>query len=275
MCLLRTPQGWGVRRTGIPCAELRRMCAAKTLPGAALTSFHFFQFLSSPFTQPFHRRAQRRQFRADRSPVRRQRGRRVLGAAVPGGFHGVPPVFVAHFGFGAVRRRREQCFGQGEKEVLGAETKRLLFSRVRRRRCAQCGQAPGGARQRAAGRGPFTADIFNLSSLQNLKQVVDRIEALLRLKRFTQLGGLQLDRNIRDLVTSLADVTQRSVREKFARLTQVATLLSCESMGEVQEFFGPDAANAAYTWRLSDTQIREVLSQRHDFSQGEIARLVL
>ena len=58
-------------------------------------------------------------------------------------------------------------------------------------------------------------------------------------------------------------------------LTQVATLLSCESMAEVQEFFGPDAANTAYTWRLSDTQIREVLSQRHDFSQGDIARLVL
>ena len=106
-------------------------------------------------------------------------------------------------------------------------------------------------------------------------QVVDRVEALLRLKRFNQLGGLQLDRNIRDLVTSLADVTQRSVRDKFARLTQVATLLSCESMAEVQEFFGPDAANTAYTWRLSDTQIREVLSQRHDFSQGDIARLVL
>jgi conserved oligomeric Golgi complex subunit 4 len=101
------------------------------------------------------------------------------------------------------------------------------------------------------------------------------VEALLRLKRFNQLGGLQLDRNIRDLVTSLADVTQRSVRDKFARLTQVATLLSCESMAEVQEFFGPDAANTAYTWRLSDTQIREVLSQRHDFSQGDIARLVL
>ena len=106
-------------------------------------------------------------------------------------------------------------------------------------------------------------------------QVVDRVEALLRLKRFNQLGGLQLDRNIRDLVTSLADLTQRSVRDKFARLTQVATLLSCESMAEVQEFFGPDAANTAYTWRLSDTQIREVLSQRHDFSQGDIARLVL
>jgi conserved oligomeric Golgi complex subunit 4 len=122
----------------------------------------------------------------------------------------------------------------------------------------------------------LTPSLYDAVVSNILDKAVDRVEALLRLKRFNHLGGLQLDRDIRDLVSSLAEVTQRSVRDKFARLSQVATLLSCESMAEVQEFFGPDAtASASYTWRLSDTQIREVLSQRHDFSQSDIARLVL
>lgn len=103
-------------------------------------------------------------------------------------------------------------------------------------------------------------------------QVVDRLEALLRLKRFNQLGGLQLDRDVRTLVSSLADVTARSVRDKFARLSQIATILSLETVAEMKEFWGADAA---ISWRLTETEVREVLSQRFDFDQAEIALLSL
>ena len=103
-------------------------------------------------------------------------------------------------------------------------------------------------------------------------QVVDRLEALLRLKRFNLLGGLQLDRDVRTLVSALADVTQRSVRDKFARPSQIATVLSLETVGELKEFWGADAT---ISWRLTETQVREVLSQRFDFDQSEIALLSL
>lgn len=103
-------------------------------------------------------------------------------------------------------------------------------------------------------------------------QVVDRLEALLRLKRFNQLGGLQLDRDVRTLVSSLADVTARSVRDKFARLSQIATILSLETVAEMKEFW---SADAAISWRLTETEVREVLSQRFDFDQAEIALLSL
>ena len=37
-------------------------------------------------------------------------------------------------------------------------------------------------------------------------QVVDRLEATLRVKRFNQLGGLQLDRDVRHMVVTLSEV---------------------------------------------------------------------
>ena len=36
-------------------------------------------------------------------------------------------------------------------------------------------------------------------------QVVDRLEATLRVKRFNQLGGLQLDRDVRHMVVTLSE----------------------------------------------------------------------
>ena len=38
-------------------------------------------------------------------------------------------------------------------------------------------------------------------------QVVDRLEATLRVKRFNQLGGLQLDRDVRHMVVTLSEAS--------------------------------------------------------------------
>ena len=54
------------------------------------------------------------------------------------------------------------------------------------------------------------------------------IDAILATKRFSQLGGLQLDRDVRAMVAYAGELTQRPVRDKFAELTQKATLLSLE-----------------------------------------------
>lgn len=47
------------------------------------------------------------------------------------------------------------------------------------------------------------------------------VDAILATKRFSQLGGLQLDRDVRALVAYAGELTQRPVRDKFAELTQV------------------------------------------------------
>ena len=100
------------------------------------------------------------------------------------------------------------------------------------------------------------------------KQIVERIEAVLRLKRFNQLGGLQLDRDVRMLVATLSEVVPGAVRERFGRLSEMSTLLSFESPAEILDY-------SSVSWKLTETQIREVLSQRFDFDQREITALQL
>ena len=45
-----------------------------------------------------------------------------------------------------------------------------------------------------------------------------------------QLGGLQFDKELRALVGYLTAVTQWTIRDKFARLTQIATVLNLEKV---------------------------------------------
>ena len=68
----------------------------------------------------------------------------------------------------------------------------------------------------------------------------------------------------------LLQVTQRTIRDKFAVLSQMGTLLSLESVAEVLDYWGSNAA-----WRLTDAQVKEILGQRADFDPLEIASLHL
>ena len=105
-----------------------------------------------------------------------------------------------------------------------------------------------------------------------LPQVIDRLEATMRLKKFNQLGGLQLDRDVRVLTNTLSDITQQAVRDYFARLSQMATILSLESVSEFLDYWGD---SSSISWRFGEAQVREILQQRSDFSAGEIAALPL
>ncbi|CAI5498093.1 unnamed protein product [Closterium sp. Naga37s-1] len=103
--------------------------------------------------------------------------------------------------------------------------------------------------------------------------VARRVEAAVAQKRFNQLGGLQLDREVRTLVGHLSALTSRSVREKFARLTQIATVLNLEKVGEILDYWGENAG--PMTWRLSAAEVKRVLGQRVDFRPEAIANLQL
>lgn len=63
------------------------------------------------------------------------------------------------------------------------------------------------------------------------------------------------------------------VREKFAELSQKATILSLEAAEEIMEYWGDNAGSM--NWRLSADDIRAVLRQREDFMPDEIAGLLL
>lgn len=103
--------------------------------------------------------------------------------------------------------------------------------------------------------------------------VVSRLEAIFWQKRFNWLGGLQLERDMRTLVNQLSEQTARSVRDKFARLTQMATVLNVETPEEVLDFWGENAGSI--TWRLSSVEVKRALSLRADLRPEAIQALKL
>lgn len=89
---------------------------------------------------------------------------------------------------------------------------------------------------------------------------------------FSQLGGLQFDKDIRKLLLYFSSKTQTTVRDKFSKLTQMANLLKMSRVYEVLDYWGE---NAVMTWRLTPAEVREVLRFRRDFKMEAISRLKL
>lgn len=103
--------------------------------------------------------------------------------------------------------------------------------------------------------------------------ITKRLEVIIMQKRFSQLGGLQLDRDTRALVTHFSGMTQRTVRDKFARLTQMAIILNLEKVSEILDFWGENSG--PMTWRLTPAEVRRVLGLRVDFKPEAISALKL
>jgi len=104
-------------------------------------------------------------------------------------------------------------------------------------------------------------------------KVAARLEAIVAKKRFNQLGGLQIDKDIRTLVSYMSELTQRTVRDKFARLTQMATVLSLEAPSEILDYWGENSG--PITWRFGGAEVKDILAQRVDFTRSDLEALVL
>ncbi|KAG2447879.1 hypothetical protein HYH02_007335 [Chlamydomonas schloesseri] len=125
-----------------------------------------------------------------------------------------------------------------------------------------------------------------------LDKLAARLEALLLRKPFSQLGGLALDRDVRLLGAGLADLTARTVRDRLARLSQMAVLLGLEGLDELMDYWGQGGGGAGggggggggdgagggagmINWRLSAAEARAVLALRGDWSREAVMALPL
>jgi len=106
-----------------------------------------------------------------------------------------------------------------------------------------------------------------------IQDIATRLEKALLQKKFNQLGGLQFDKDLRNIVTYFSTNSQISVRSEFARLTQMASLLNLEKVSEVLDYWGENSG--PMTWRLTSGEVRRILSRRVDFSAAAIAALKL
>jgi len=74
------------------------------------------------------------------------------------------------------------------------------------------------------------------------------------------LGGLALDKEVRALAGALTAATTLSIRDKLARLTQVATVLNLEKPAEMADYWGAAASQLA--WRLTAAEVRQIMALR-------------
>ena len=106
---------------------------------------------------------------------------------------------------------------------------------------------------------------------RTLTSVTSRFEQVTRQKRFNQLGGLQFDKDVRALREYFKQISATAVRDKFTRLSQIASILSLERVEEIMLYWD----DGGMSWRLNVDEVRSVLSLRSDFSPDAISALAL
>ncbi|TFY55596.1 hypothetical protein EVG20_g9262 [Dentipellis fragilis] len=73
--------------------------------------------------------------------------------------------------------------------------------------------------------------------------------------KFSELGAIRFDRDLRSVTTYLSSQTAfGDVREKFIRLQQVATLLNLDQEEDVDEFYN----SSGIPWKLSEQEARAI-----------------
>ncbi|KAK0537604.1 Golgi transport complex subunit 4 [Tilletia horrida] len=101
-------------------------------------------------------------------------------------------------------------------------------------------------------------DAFIVTALEGL---VRPWEKLVMGMRFTELGALRFDKDIRGLSTYLASQTAVGVRNKFARLQQISYVLSLDPH-ETEEEVYESGVTAGMVWSLLLSEIRAVKALR-------------
>ncbi|GAA6054222.1 hypothetical protein JCM3770_001399 [Rhodotorula araucariae] len=108
-------------------------------------------------------------------------------------------------------------------------------------------------------RDSLTEDNFNLFFSTAVNVLVRPWESMIRGMKFTELGALRLDRDIRTILSYLssqASFASGSLRESFSRLQQIATLLTLDSPDEAEEVLSASGN------RLTMSEVRSIWALR-------------
>jgi hypothetical protein len=90
---------------------------------------------------------------------------------------------------------------------------------------------------------------------------------------FNHLGGIQLDKEYRQLASYLTNIAGWKVREKCSKLSQIVNILSSDSIEEAVNFF--KQLETSSSGILTINELKKILSLRIDFSKDKIKSLKL
>ena len=116
----------------------------------------------------------------------------------------------------------------------------------------------------------FTKRNFEYMLHHAIETVSQRVEGSLARKSFTHLGGLKFEQDVRSLIVFFSERSTRNVRKRFARLTEMALLLSVENLQDVREYMDDKTVHV-----LPNEGVVKTLSYRSDFGDQETIKQVL
>ncbi|KAK4703766.1 conserved oligomeric Golgi complex subunit 4, partial [Phenoliferia sp. Uapishka_3] len=108
----------------------------------------------------------------------------------------------------------------------------------------------------------LTPTNFNLFFATAVNVLVRPWEGMIRGMKFTELGALRLDRDIRSILSYLSSqssYSSGSLRESFSRLQQIATLLTLDTPEEAEEVL------SATGNRLTNSEVKIIMALRYVF----------
>jgi hypothetical protein len=114
----------------------------------------------------------------------------------------------------------------------------------------------------------FSENNFDLLMRLFAEHSIRYYEKIVMSKRgFNQLGGLQLDKDVRNFSNYFSSLCKATVRDRFQRMFQIAALLNLDKLSEFRDFYGPRAGP------LDARAVRDVLKLRVDFGEQAVERL--
>ncbi|KAI8373112.1 COG4 transport protein-domain-containing protein [Radiomyces spectabilis] len=116
----------------------------------------------------------------------------------------------------------------------------------------------------------LTENNFRLLLSLLLDVVSVQWEKIVLQTRFNQYGALRFDKDLRTAIHFLSGLTDWLYRDRFTRLSQMATLLNFEEPSEIYECWGAKAGPVS--WRLTVTEVKKVLALRYVFFSLSVQR---
>ncbi|KAK1926544.1 COG4 transport protein-domain-containing protein [Papiliotrema laurentii] len=105
----------------------------------------------------------------------------------------------------------------------------------------------------------FTDHNFQSFFAMTVETLVRPWEKMIMNMRFTELGAIRYERDVRAVANYLSAQTSfGGAREKFTRLQQIATVLNLDADEDPEDFY----SNSGIPWRLSKNEYNVVVEQR-------------
>ncbi|EPQ26441.1 uncharacterized protein PFL1_06089 [Pseudozyma flocculosa PF-1] len=110
-------------------------------------------------------------------------------------------------------------------------------------------------------KGIFTESNHNTYVNMALDALLKPWEGMVMGMRFSELGALRFDKDIRGISTFLASQTSLPVREKFTRLQQISYVINLDATEDEGDVY-QNAVSSGISWRLSAAEVKSIQALR-------------